>query len=420
MSRVALPQHLNICLVARAFTVWGALSTHNFLWIIAKGLASQGHTVTILAAENPLGKPQVEQDGVKIYFLNEGRRVHRSDSFMNLVRAKFTELHELTPFHLLHSVDAVTRRISRSKKDYRLACVYDIEAIQMSQLFAILGMEQPTLGSVLTTSIAIAYKFLRTYYGGDRRLLKTADAVFVSSPQQRIALERYYLYPDARIYSVPYGIEIGDLAPREKSQELRVQLTVPESAKVVVTQSDMTNVDDIQNLLWAFERVVIKKPSSRLIILGTGPKFKDLEFAVLNLAMGGKVIFAGAVKSQDLPDYIALSDVFVNLSSRTTGFEPSLLEAMAQKKVIIGSEISPMASIVEHGKDGFLIRPADRNELSSLLLDIFTDQVPTTQIGESARRKVTDLFDAEKMVTETVKAYYAILKTTGYYKKEPR
>src|SRR4051812_27895743 len=136
---------------------------------------------------------------------------------------------------------------------------------------------------------------------------------------------------------------------------------------------------------------------------------------MLDLALGSKVILTGAIKDTEIPDCIALSDVFVNLSSRTTGFEPSLLEAMAQKKVIVGSEVSPMATIVEHSRDGFLIRPADVAELTTLLLDIFAGHLPTIEIGEHARQKVLDLFDPQKMVYETLNAYYAILKSTGYY-----
>jgi glycosyltransferase involved in cell wall biosynthesis len=125
----------------------------------------------------------------------------------------------------------------------------------------------------------------------------------------------------------------------------------------------------------------------------------------------------GPAKASEIPDYIALSDAFVNLSARTTGFEPSLLEAMAQKKVIIGSEASPISTIVEHSHDGFLIRPADAPELAALLLDIFNGHLPALEIGDAARRKVLNLFDPEKMVIQTINAYYDILKSTGFYRK---
>lgn len=418
MAREPLPQQLNVCLVARNFPILGRATELGFLWLIARGLAQKGHRVTVLAAHNPLGKPEVEQDGVKVFFLNEGRRRNARDSFADLVKNKFVELHRERPFHILHSVDAAALKISRFKKYYRLAVAYDVEATQMSQIFAILGMGHETLGSLLKTAIAVGYKFLRTYYGGDRQLLKTADGVFVTSPQQRIVLERYYLYPDAKMHMVPYGIEIGDLAPREKSDELRQKLGIPEMAKAVVTISDMIEIGEVRSVLLAFEQAVIKKPNSRLIIVGNGPRFSDIEYETLMLALGNKVIMTGAIKDADLPDYIALADVFVNLSSRTTGFEPSLIEAMAQKKVVIGSEVSPISTIVEHTQDGFLVRPADIGELATLFLDIFNGQLPTQEIGDAARRKVLNLFDTEKMVIETINAYYAILRGTGFYRKK--
>lgn len=351
----------------------------------------------------------------------EGRAARvRRDPFPNLVKSKFIDLHTdpaSGPFHLVHSVDDSALKISRFKKEYNVAIAYDVAATRLAELFAMIGMAQETLGSLVSTGIAVGYRFLRSFYGRDRRLLRTADGVFVTSPRERLALERYYLYPDARIHTVPYGIEIGDLSgSREKSDELRRTIGVPETAKVVVTITDMTEVGDVRNLLDAFEQVVIKKPNSRLIVVGDGPKFKEIEYEMLLLALGSKVIFTGAVKDSELPDYIALADVFVNLSARTTGFEPSLLEAMAQKKVIVGAEGSSMGTIVEHGQDGFLIRPADVAELSNLLLDIFAGQVPAELIGEQAREKVLSLFDPDKMVTETLTSYYAILKDTGAYR----
>jgi glycosyltransferase involved in cell wall biosynthesis len=170
--------------------------------------------------------------------------------------------------------------------------------------------------------------------------------------------------------------------------------------------------------LQAFQKVTIKKPNTRLIIVGNGPLRKEIEFEMLQFALGNRVIFTGAVKNTELTDYISLGDVLVDLSSRTSGFEPSMLEAMAQEKVIIGSEVSPIATVVEDGRDGFLIRPADINSLASLILDIFAENIMVTEIGSSARRKVVNLFDTEKMVDQTLNGYFKILQRSGYYSKK--
>ena len=227
------------------------------------------------------------------------------------------------------------------------------------------------------------------------------------------------MYPDFHIYSVPYGVEIGDLTPKEKSMELKKKLGLPEHAHTVVSISDMTEVQELLPILRAFEKVAIKKPNAYLILVGNGPQWKQIEFEVLNLALGNRVIMLGAIKASEILDYVLLGDVFVSLSSRSTGFEPSMIEAMAQKKLIIGSEVSPIANVVEDGIDGFLIRPADIESLSNLLIEIFSGNMPIDDIGERARRKVLDLFDTQKMVETVIDAYRKILLRTENYKENP-
>ncbi|MEQ1876136.1 MAG: glycosyltransferase family 4 protein, partial [Bdellovibrionia bacterium] len=413
MPKRPLPEHLNICIISAKFPILGRAAEYGFLWPIARGLAQKGHRVTVLASESSQKKPEIIQDGVRALYLKEGLPQNELSNFSRLAKNYFVRLHRQEPFHLVHSVDASGNLIARFKSEYDVAVAFDVQATHMSQIFAILGMAQETVGSLLRTAIAVSYKFLRTYYGQDRKLLKTADGIFVTSPRQRTLLERYYLYPDARIYTVPYGIELGDLSPKEKSQELREKLGLPENARIAVSVSDMTEVREMANLFVAFEKVAIKNSQARLLVIGNGPKRKEIEFEALNLALGNRVIFAGAVKNVELPDYISLADVYVNISSRATGFELAMLEAMAQKKVVIGSEVSPISSIVEDRTDGFLIRPADVGALSTLLGEIFSGQIPTQEIGTKARVKITDLFDTQKMVNQTLNSYFKILKSTG-------
>lgn len=415
-KRQPLPEKLSICIVANKFPILGRAADHGFLWPIARGLAQRGHRVVVLAWKNPQGKKEIFHDNVMAYFLGEPFAMNPS-KFPDLALSKFRELHRETPFHIVHSIDSNGLLIGQLRKEFGVAMTYDVEATRMSELFAVLGLAQESLSSLLSTSVLVGTRFLMNYYTHDRKVLNTADGVFVTSPQQKIALERHYLYPEARTYSVPYGIEIGDLSPREKSDEFRQKLGLPPAAQIVVTISDMTELEVMRNLLRAFEKVAIKKSTARLLIVGDGPLKKEIEYEMLSLALGSRVVFTGAVTSSDLPDYIALADAYVNLSSRSSGFEPSMLEAMAQKKVIIGSEVTPLSTIVEDGRDGFLIRPADINGLAQLILQIFAGQLPAAQIGEQARQKVMELFDTQRMVNQTIDAYCKTLLNTGFYKK---
>lgn len=410
------PNKLHVCIVAAKYPGVTGMSEHGFLWPVARGLVRRGHRVTVLSWGFPKHETEFERDGVNVFFLGEGRGIS-SAAFPDLVLTKFKELHERNPFDIVHSIDTGAAAIAEMKDDFGVAVAFDVEATQVSQIFAILGMAQETFASQIRTAINVTYKFLTTYFGKDRKLLAAADAMFVTSPPQRLALERYYLYPELKTHLVPYGIEISDLSPREKSEELRHKLNIPDNGQVVVTVTDMTELGETKSLLKAFERIAIKRPSARLLIVGNGPLFKQIEYEMLCLALGSRVIFAGAVPATAISDYISLADVYVSLSARTSGFEPSLLEAMAQKKPIIGSEVSPIAALVEDGLDGFLIRPADVSTLADLLRQIFSGEIDPTQIGEKAREKVVGLFDIERMVHQTYLGYQNAMMASGYFKR---
>lgn len=400
---------LHICIISKRFQILSRATDLGYIWSIATGLVQNGYKVTILSYSSPINKYEVDRDGVKAYFLNDSGSPFSRTSFQDSVFQKFCDIHKTTPFDLVHCLDPYGILIAKSKNKFGIKVVFDVEATQISQIFSILGMSQDTVRGIITTFFALIYKFLSTYFKNDRPLLKTADAVFVNHPQQRVILERYYMYPDFHVYSVPYGIEIGDLTLRNKPIELKATLGLPEISQICITFSDMMEMDEISHILTAFEKVALKKPHAYLIIAGKGPLWDQIELEVLERVLGSKVLMVGALKPQDLYDLIALSEIFLNLSSRTTGLEPAQIEAMAQKKIIIGSEVSPLSNIIEDGLSGFLLRPADSESLANLIIEILSGTIPTEEIGEKARSKVLEMFDRTQMVNGIEKAYLKTL-----------
>src|SRR3954452_13351313 len=187
---------MHICLISQRFP------TAGFLWAVAQGLTVHGHHVTILTQKSiSVALSWSHLQNVTVYGLGDSR-VSPQD-FAQMALSKFEEVHAQTPFHLLHSVDGSGILIARSRKRFGVGVVYDVDATYLGKLFSILGTAQETLGSLLKTSFSVGWTFLKTYFSKDRKLLKTADAIFVHSPQQRLALERYYRYPDSRIFRVP-------------------------------------------------------------------------------------------------------------------------------------------------------------------------------------------------------------------------
>jgi 1,2-diacylglycerol 3-alpha-glucosyltransferase len=397
---------MNICLISQRFP------TAGFLWAVAQGLTHRGHHVTVLTQKSISTALSWNMENVSVFGLGDSRAF--GTEFSQLALQKFEELHAQKAFDLVHSIDSSGLLIGRLRKQAKVAVVYDVNATGLGKLFSILGTAQESTASLVKTTFSVVFAFLKSFYRHDRKLLKSADAIFVHSPQQRMALERYFLYPDSRIFTVPFGLRVEDLSPRQKSGELMKKIGMPPNAQTVVTISDMQDLSEMRYLLRAFEKVAVKKPAARLVIIGNGPLRKEIEFEMLMLALGSRVHFVGELNATALSEHIALADVFVNLSARSSDVDQSLLEAMAQGKVIIGSEVSPLGTVVDDGVDGFLIRPADTTTLAELLLQTFNHQIKAAEVGEKARQKVLNLFDSKKMIDLTIEAYTKSLKRSGY------
>lgn len=418
MSEIQLPKRLRICLVGQKISVFSRSSDTGILWPLARGLTERGHEVTIISTSSPLKRAEVFRDGIRAYYLNENQPQYKTIRFAEAAHKKFMALNQEKSFDLVHSLDDSGFKIGRYKKKLNISIAYDVEATQMAQLFSILSENNGGTRSFISTSLKLIFKFFQSYFSQDRALLDSADGVFVTTPQQRMILERYYLFPDYHTYTVPYGINLGDLTPKYESENFKFKLNIPDTAQIILANSDFTSTHEVKPLLKAFEKVVLKKPNTYLLLLGNGPQLKNVEFEMLNLALGSRVIMPGQVLAEEMLECILASPIYIDLSSRSTGLEPSLIEAMAQKKVVIGSELSPISEVIEDGVDGFLVRPADVETLSVLLDKIMTGNgINSEQIGEKARQKIVEAFNRNKMIESLIDAYRQILLRSNKFKQ---
>ena len=406
-----LPDKLNICFIARSFITYDeeTMVEPGFLWALSKELTNLGHQVTIIATAND--DSQLTRNNIKCILVKKPKLPKKRKE---KIYERFLQSHKDTHFHLVHIVDQSGILVAKNRKENKLVVALDARTLALSQLFYIVGMARETLRSMLTTSLAVLYKYLSTYYSTDRQLLKNSNGVFVSSPRQRLVLERYYFYPDRRIYTIPFGIELGTVYTKYKGSSKH---NILDDTKVALTVVDMNYASVLKNILRAFEAVVIKQPNSRLIIVGDGRKRRQIEKEMYNLALGSKVTLAGDIPHSEVINYVDRSDVFIDISIRSTGFDPAMLEAMANEKVIIGSEIGAISSIIENGENGFLIGPSDTHTLSELMLKVFTEQIDIVRLGKRAKETIVPLFDPKNMVNSTIESYHQMLLSSKLYKK---
>jgi len=232
---------MRICLIGHKIHVQSRAADTGLLWPLARGLSECGHDVTIISTISPMKKTEIYRDGIKAFYLHEATSPYKNSRFIDAAHKKFAHLHHEKPFDLVHSLDDSAFKIGRHKKNFKIPIAYDIEATKMAELFSILTEDDGSLNSQIKTALKVGFNFLKSYFSQDRSLLETADGIFTTTPQQRIILERYYLYPDYHTYTVPYGINLGDLTPRSESESFKLKLQIPDEADIILAVSNFTN-----------------------------------------------------------------------------------------------------------------------------------------------------------------------------------
>lgn len=158
------------------------------------------------------------------------------------------------------------------------------------------------------------------------------------------------------------------------------------------------------NFLEAFNLAQLKiNESWGVIILGDGELKGDLQSFVIEKNIQN-VSFQKGVSWQQVPQYLALSDVLV-LPSYSEPWGLVVNEAMACGLPIIVSEKCGCAiDLVINEQNGFTFAPDNSEQLTNILLKFMKNQVDLKQMGHLSEKIIHD-YSAENVALEMYKGF---------------
>jgi len=130
------------------------------------------------------------------------------------------------------------------------------------------------------------------------------------------------------------------------------------------------------------------------------------------------VIFIGPVSYAELPRYYKTADIYCSPATGAESFGVVLLEAMATGKPIVASNISGYASVLNHGAEGLLVPPRDRQALAQALITLINDEPLRQQMGERGRARAAN-YSWERVSRQVYNYYVRVLKEPPWEKKFP-
>lgn len=145
-------------------------------------------------------------------------------------------------------------------------------------------------------------------------------------------------------------------------------------------------------LLTAMPSLLAQRPDLRLLLVGGGPEEARLAELARSLRIGDNVRFVGRVRHEDVHRYYGIVDLFVyprhsmRLTELVTPLKP--LEAMAQTRLVVASDVGGHRELVRDGETGLLFKAGDPNALAAAVIDALADPQRTRAMRVAARRFV--------------------------------
>lgn len=165
----------------------------------------------------------------------------------------------------------------------------------------------------------------------------------------------------------------------------------------------LAELKGVSILLQAMVAVVKAHPDVQLTIVGDGPDRDRFEALTRQLGLDRHVTFAGYRSQSEVAEHLAETDVFV-LPSYAEGVPVTLMEALGSAVPVVATQVGGVSELVEHGRNGFIVRPGDVDELADRLVELIGDPGLRQRFGDTGRDRVLAEFanDTEAARLETL------------------
>jgi PEP-CTERM/exosortase A-associated glycosyltransferase len=223
--------------------------------------------------------------------------------------------------------------------------------------------------------------------------------------------------PERKVTVIPNAVDVHEFQFGGTS-DLRLKGALGLDGKTVVGfVGSFYAYEGLDLLLAALPRIVASMPDVRVLLVGGGPEEASLRALAHKLGIDDKVVFAGRVQHSEIARYYNIVDVFayprhsIRLTELVTPLKP--LEAMAQGRLIVASDVGGHRELIRDGKTGVLFRAGDVESLTGAIVALLRERERWPDLQAQARRFVEDernwaqsagryrvVFDALKRATQ--------------------
>lgn len=241
------------------------------------------------------------------------------------------------------------------------------------------------------------------------------DWVITISPQVDELISKPTGFPAERITAIYSAPDPERFYPRPGDPALRAEFGIPEGAPLVGKVGRLAPEKGHHLFLKAAARVLKEFPEARFMCVGKGRSQPAIEALADELGIRDHVVLTGF--RTDVPDLVALFDVFVLSPTSGESLGTSILEGFCMEKPAVATEVGGTGESVRDGQTGFLIRPGSEEEqvagIAEAILKLLRDPALRERMGKAGRAMVLEEFSPRGLASKCAALYQRLVAEKG-------
>ena len=223
---------------------------------------------------------------------------------------------------------------------------------------------------------------------------------------------RHLRFPLDRIELLYNPIDIdafGSCAEKDRAEIFR-ELDLPDDALLLLNIGRVSPQKGLLYAIQALPRVLEKFPSAFLVSAGPTDDRKwlaHLESEAKTLGVADRVRILGP--RRDVPQLLMSCDLFI-FPSLYEGLGIALIEAMAAGCACVATRTGPIPEIIEHGRNGLLVNPADPISLGDAICGLLSKPHERAAMGRAAQQTALEKFQPKTAAERLATIYQSTLE----------
>ncbi len=211
---------------------------------------------------------------------------------------------------------------------------------------------------------------------------------------------------------IPNGVDTERNVTEASRQDIEKIIASPvEGKKILLTSGRLAKR---KGVAWFINNVMpILEKDFIYIVAGAGPDKENIEAAIKNQDMTGRVFVLGYIPDEDRNILWNSADLFVQpnitVPGDMEGFGISVIEAGACRLPVLASALEGLKDAIKDGKNGFLVRSEDSAAFAEKITDLFKNGSPRDVYGEAVREYVKNNYEWSEIAKSYLKEIQKVI-----------